>query len=229
MFSLFQINRRSPGAGAWRVLFWWIIMIMILRIFFVLFYRLRRHGTEHVPRTGPILVVANHQSNFDPPIVGIVVMDRPVAGIARATLFNSKLIAAYIRGFGAISLKRGESDSVAIRKAIKELHAGRCVMIFPEGTRSIDGKIGKFQRGFWLIMKRSKALVLPVGIDGAFDAYPIGSRPKLRGHIEVIAGKPIQAETLLELGEVRGTEFIKNCVEELHQQCKVNITRRSKN
>lgn len=187
------------------------------------------HGTENVPRTGSVLLVANHQSNFDPALVGVLARDRPFTGIARDTLFKSKLLAAYMRGYGAISIKRGESDTTAIRKAIKELAAGRCVMMFPEGTRSIDGKLGEFQRGFWLLMKKSNTVVLPVGIDGSFDAYPIGSKPKLRGYIEVIAGEPLEASELLKLGEAKGTELVKNKIEALRQQCRVHINKRSKN
>ena len=229
MFTCLQIKRRAPGSSAWRVIFWWVFMIFILRALLALLYRLRMHGSENVPRTGSRLIVANHQSNFDPAVVGVLVRDRPFLGIARDTLFNSKLLAAYIQGFGAISIKRGESDTVAIRKAIAELAAGRCVMMFPEGTRSIDGKIGEFQRGFWLLMKKSNAVVLPVGIDGAFDAYPIGSKPKLRGYIEVIAGEPLEANELLTLGEADGTELVKNRIEALRQQCRNHINKRSKN
>jgi len=229
MFTCMQIKRRAPGSSAWRVLFWWVFMIFILRVLFSLFYRMKVHGRVNVPRTGSILFVANHQSNFDPAAVGVLAKDRPFMGIARDTLFKSKLLAAYIRGFGAISIKRGESDMVAIRKSIAELAAGRCVMMFPEGTRSLDGKIGDFQRGFWLLMKKSNTVVLPVGIDGAFDIYPIGSKPKLRGYIEVIAGKPIKAKELLELGEEEGTTLVKNRIEALRQQCREHINKRSKN
>ena len=80
-----------------------------------------------------------------------------------------------------------------------------------------------------LLMKKSKATVLPIGIDGAFDAYPIGSKPKLRGYIEVIAGEPLEANELLTLGEADGTELVKNRVEALRQQCRNHINKRSKN
>jgi len=229
MFSFLQIKRRAPGKGLWLVLFWWGFMLWLLRVLFFTLYRVRYQGRANVPRTGSLLFVANHQSNFDPAIVGILVRDRPFKGIARETLFRSKLFSAYLRGFGAISIKRGESDSVAIRQAIIELSGGGCVMMFPEGTRTKDGNIGKFKRGFWLLMKKSNAKVLPIGLDGAFDVYPIGGKLKLSGHIEVAAGEPIQAELLLELGEEEGTTLVRNRIEELQKQCKANISKRSKN
>ncbi len=199
-----------------------------MKISFRIIYGLRCSGREFVPRTGPIIFVANHQSNFDPPIIGAVISDRPSKGIARSTLLESKLLGSYISAFGVISIKRGESDLVAIKKALQELAAGRCVMIFPEGTRTQTGEMGEFQRGFWLLLKKSKAMVLPVGIDGAFDAYPMGSKPKLRGCIEAMAGEAMSAESLLEMGEQVGTAFVRSKIELLMLQCKENIKKRSK-
>jgi 1-acyl-sn-glycerol-3-phosphate acyltransferase len=219
MFSLFQINRRAKGLSIWHVLFWWTIVIWFLRVCLFILYRYRSHGKHYVPRSGPILFVANHQSNFDPAIVGVLVHDRPFKGIAKEELFHSKLLARFMNSFGAISVKRGESDTSAIRQALKELDAGRCVMMFPEGTRTTDGTVGPFQRGFWLLLKKSKATIVPVGFDGAFDAYPMGSKPKLHGRIEVAAGKPLKAEDLLQLGEEEGTAIVRDAIITLQQQC----------
>ncbi len=183
---------------------------------------------EHVPRTGPIIFVANHQSNFDPPIVGSLVCDRPFLGMARKGLFSSKLLSLFLHQFGAIEIKRGESDIKAIRLAVDELSAGRCVLLFPEGTRTHDGTIQEFKRGFWLLLKKSKATVVPIGIEGAFDAWKIGSKPKLRGYIEVIAGPPMGASELLAMGEEDGTAFVRSTIEQLRQRCQSNIDLRSK-
>jgi len=228
MFSSLQLKRRAPGLSAWHVLFWWTFMIWVMRILLRIFYRYKCTGRDLVPRTGPLLIVANHQSNFDPPIVGTVMCDRPSSGIARDTLLDSKLLGAYISGFGVIAIRRGESDMPAIRKALHELSEGRCVMIFPEGTRSEDGEMGKFQRGFWLLLKKSRAKVLPIGIDGSFDVFPIGSKPKLRGYIEAAAGEPLCAEELIAMGEVEGTAFVRSKVKSLMLQCRENIKLRSK-
>jgi 1-acyl-sn-glycerol-3-phosphate acyltransferase len=228
MFSYLQIHRRAPGLSAWRTLFLWTFIICILRLLLRIFYRYKCYGREHVPRTGPILFIANHQSNFDPAIIGVLVSDRPFKGIAKEELFNSKLLTAYMRGFGVISIKRGESDVSAVRSALEELALGRCVMMFPEGTRTKDGEIGKFQRGFWLLVKKSKATIVPIGFDGAFDAYPIGSKPKLRGTIHAVAGTPIASEDVLSMGEEDGTEHVRSIIEGLMLQCRESISQSSK-
>ncbi len=228
MLSFFQSKRRAPNLSALHVIFWWGVVIWLIRALLCIFYRCRCHNRKKVPRTGPILFVANHQSNFDPAIVGILVNDRPFHGIARDTLFDSKFLSAFMNGFGVISIKRGESDMVAIRKAMTELSAGRCILMFPEGTRTLDGEVGQFQRGFWLLMKKSKAVVMPVGFDGAFDAYPTGSKPKLRGYIEVSAGDPIEADVLLEMGEEDGTNYVRDQITSLMLECRENIKQRSK-
>lgn len=228
MNSSLQIDRRAHGSGIWRVLFWWTIVLMLIRLCLMLLYRFRRHGLDHVPRTGPVIFLANHQSNFDPAIVGSVVGDRPFLGIARAGLFSSKLLSIFLHQFGAIEIKRGESDIKAIRSAIDELNAGRCVLLFPEGTRSPDGKIGVFKRGCWLLIKKSKAPVVPVGIEGAYDAWKIGCKPKFRGYIEAEAGPPIESDALSAMGEEAGLEFIRSTIDELRSQCKKRIDLRSK-
>ncbi len=228
MCSFLQINRRAEGAGLWRIVVWWTFIIFLMRCCFVLLYRFRRSGMEYVPRTGPIIFVANHQSNFDPPIVGTVVCDRPFLGIARKGLFSSKLLSLFLHQFGAIEIKRGESDIKAIRLAVNELSAGRCVLLFPEGSRSPDGNMHEFKRGFWLLLRKSKAIVLPIGIEGAYDVWKIGSKPKLRGYIEAIAGPPIAASDLLAMGEEKGTAYVRSTIEKLCQQCQLNIDQRSK-
>ena len=228
MCSFLQIDRRAEGSSLWRIVFWWTFIIFLMRCCLVLLYRFRRSGMEHVPRTGPVIFVANHQSNFDPAIIGSVVGDRPFLGIARKGLFSSKLLSFFLHQFGAIEIKRGESDIKAVRLAVNELSAGRCVLLFPEGSRTPDGNMHEFKRGFWLLLKKSKAVVLPIGIEGAYDAWKIGSKPKLRGYIEAIAGPPVEASKLLAMGEEEGTAHVRSMIKKLCQQCRLNIDQRSK-
>ncbi|MDP7008427.1 MAG: lysophospholipid acyltransferase family protein [Phycisphaerales bacterium] len=228
MIRAFEVQRRAKGSTAWRVLFWWSIVVPILGVILRIVYRHRGHGGHFVPKHGPVLIVSNHQSHFDPPLVGVVVTDRPFKSIARDTLFSSKILSFLMRRFGVIAIRRGDSDTKAMRAAIEELHAGGSVMLFPEGTRTKDGQIGTFHRGVWMLIKRGNAQVLPFAIEGAYEVWPAGSNPKFRGWIESAAGEPIPSKDLVDMGEEKGLAFLKSKIESLRLMCRENIDRRSK-
>ncbi len=196
-----QTRRRTPGWPPLTMLLWWNVVRGFLWFSFKMLYRFRTEGAEHVPATGPIIYVSNHQSHLDPIIVGIVVGDRPFSGMARSTLFKNPLLASIMRGIGVISLDQSKGDSGAMKAALAELEAGRCVLIFPEGTRTRDGAIGEFKAGVALIIRRSGAPVVPVAMEGAFDIWRIGTpRPKLSGRLAVRAALPISADDLMRDG-----------------------------
>lgn len=226
MRNIFAVRRRGSGASAWNVLFWWTLTLWLLRFWMRLCYKNRRFGMEHIPSSGPFIIAANHQSNFDPVIVGTVTHDRVYHSIARATLFNSTILAWLMERYGVIAIRRGESDTKAIRRAIEVIKQGQGVMIFPEGTRTADGNIGEFQRGLWLLIKKCKVPVVPVGFDGAYDAWKIGTKPKSFGMIEVRAGNAFDGEALVEMGEEEGMRAIRESIVQLHEQCQASIKKR---
>ncbi len=160
-------------------------------------YRYHWRGARNMPASGPVLVVANHQSYLDPPIVGVA-MPRRMMYVARMGLFNHPLFAAAIRSFGAVPIKEEGGDTAAMKAVLGALKKDRPVLIFPEGSRSDDGTVGEFKRGVAVIVKRAKCPVLPVGIEGAHDAWPRGSGPKLIGkRVACVVGKPMASESLL--------------------------------
>lgn len=223
-----QVSRRVPGRPALRVLFWWTIVRGLVYLFLKLAYRIRCIGHEHVPTTGPIIYIANHQSHYDPCIVGVLTTDRPFSGIARHTLFKNKMFAWVMHGIGAIEIEQGKGDSGAMKAALGELEAGRCVMIYPEGTRTRDGALGEFKRGVILLIKKSGATVVPVAIEGAFDIWPIGSKyPKLRGRIAVMAAPALSAEDLLKHGADEGLDRLKRTIEAMRMELREMLRRES--
>ncbi|MCH8344793.1 MAG: 1-acyl-sn-glycerol-3-phosphate acyltransferase [Planctomycetes bacterium] len=196
--SIFDVRRRAPTRSAFAVLFWWTAVANLVRGAFWLVYRLRCAGRAHVPRRGPIVYVANHQSHYDPAIVGCLVGDRPLVSLARASLYAVRPLAWVIRQIGAIPVRLGRADPAAMRAAIAELQAGGCVLIFAEGSRTRDGALGPFKPGVLTILKRANASVVPIAIEGAFDVWPIGQKyPKLRGRIRVKAAPAIPGDELL--------------------------------
>jgi 1-acyl-sn-glycerol-3-phosphate acyltransferase len=134
-------------------------------------FRFEYSGGEHVPATGPLLVVSNHQSHLDPVLLGIA-SPRQVGALARASLFVWPF-SWLIRSFGAVPVERG-SATAGIRAILGMLKAGEPMIVFPEGTRTRDGKLQPLQNGFCAIARRSGAAIAPVTIDGAFAAFPRG-------------------------------------------------------
>ena len=223
-----QARRRAPGRNPWLLYATWDFGYCILMAFFGLLYRYRRSGMHRIPREGPLIFVANHQSHFDPPMVGMVGVDRPHRSFARSTLLEFKPLAGLMWLFGAIPLRQGESDTAAFKLALKELEAGRSVLIFPEGTRTPDGTTRPFKRGTALLIKRSGATVQPVAVEGAHDVWKIGTTwPKLSGWIALMAGEPIGAAELMKLGPDDALEKLRRQIEEMRLQLRAELRQRT--
>jgi 1-acyl-sn-glycerol-3-phosphate acyltransferase len=223
-----QTSRRTPGWPVVPMLFWWNLVRGGLRFWMTMAYRFRAEGAEQVPPTGPVIYVANHQSHLDPIIVGIVVGDRPFSGMARSTLFENRLLASIMRGIGVISLDQSKGDAGAMRAALGELAAGRCVLIFPEGTRTRDGAMHEFKPGAALIIRRSGAPVVPVAIEGAFDVWRIGtSLPRLSGRIAVRAGPALAAEELMRDGTAKALTRMHGLIESMRLELRSRMRRES--
>lgn len=169
----------------------------LLACAFTLLYRYRTSGEEHVPATGAALIVANHGSFLDPPLVGAVVRRRPVHFVARASLFKWPL-GPIIRALNAIPLEDNAGDLRAIRRVIDHLKQGEVVLIFPEGARTHDGRLQPFRDGVRLITRKAGCPVIPAAVEGAFETWPRSrSLPRLFGcRVSVRYGKAIPADEL---------------------------------
>lgn len=143
----------------------------LFRTYFSLYHRWKVEGQEKVPLKGPVILASNHTSFLDPPLIGAAV-NRPVWFIAKAELFHPAPLGWLLRKLGAYPVRRGEGDRALLRWALETLDAGEALVIFPEGTRSPDGRLQAPQPGIGLITLKSKAPVVPVGIIGAYEAMP---------------------------------------------------------
>ncbi len=193
---------------------------MLCFLFLVPFYRYRMFGVRNIPLTGPVLLVSNHQSYLDPAIVGLGCSRRQFAALARSTLFDNPVFAWIIKMLNAIPVTQGESDVSAMRKCIAELNKGQALLIFPEGARTLTGEVEPFETGTMLIIKRAKPTILPVALEGAFDVWKRGGYPKLYGRIAVQYGKPIPAETIIEMGPDKGLAYLRDEVAEMREELK---------
>ncbi len=150
--------------------FKWTVIAPVLHTYF----RGKIYGAENVPQTGPVIIVSNHASYFDPPIVSSCVC-RPVAYMAKEELFNVPVLAQAIKLYGAYPVSRGSADRNAIRSALEYLENGWAVGVFLEGTRTTDGRIANPKRGAALLAAKAKAPFLPVCLWGSEQILQPGS------------------------------------------------------
>lgn len=130
----------------------------------------RAWGRHRLPPSGPMLLVSNHVSHIDPPLVGMCV-GRPCTYLARHDLFKVPGLAWLIRKLGAVPIDR-ESGKDGLTAVLKLLQEGRRVVMFPEGTRSLDGELQPLKPGVALLVKKARCPVVPVGIAGAYESWP---------------------------------------------------------
>ena len=173
---------------------------IVCRIIAVLLFRIRCRGRHHLPRTGPVLVCANHQSYFDPVIVGLT-FNRRLNYLARESLFRFKPFHWLIESLGAIPINRDGSGLSGLKECLRRIKEGEMVLIFPEGTRTRDGTVGSLQPGFVMLARRGGVALLPVGIDGAYQAWPRDAPlPKLSA-VGVCVGEPLYAAEVAGLDD----------------------------
>jgi 1-acyl-sn-glycerol-3-phosphate acyltransferase len=157
-----------------------------------LLWRVKARGREHVPRSGAVLLVANHSSVADPPLVGAV-CPRPVSFLAKAELFEIPLFGGLIRRLNAHPVRREGADLGAMRTALRVLERGGTLLVFPEGTRGQEGVLRPGKPGAGMLAVLSGAPVVPVYVSGSGRAWPRGRRlPRPGGKITVAFGPPVR-------------------------------------
>ena len=159
-----------------RFLFW---------LMFITIYRLKVEGLENVPETGGAIIAPNHMSLFDPPLAGAALLSkRPLNFMAKKELFDIPILGFLIKRTNAFPVKRGMQDMAAMRNAFKLLEDGCLLLMFPEGTRSKDGNLGKARAGAGMVACHSQVPLIPVKIENT------GKMLKFK-KIKVKFGKPI--------------------------------------
>jgi len=163
---------------------------VFLRVLFRLYNRWEVTGRERVPPSGGVLLVANHTSYADPPIVGAACL-RPVNFMAKAELFRIPVLAGFIRRTHAFPVRRGSADRAALRQAVRLLRAGKVLLVFPEGKRSSDGRLAELETGAAFIALSGQAQVVPMAIVGADGVLPRGRPILLPAKLRVHFGPPL--------------------------------------
>ena len=179
-------------------------------------YRLRAYGQWNVPAQGPVLLLCNHQSYLDLLALGSALPHRHFHPMARRTLFRNRWFGGLIRGLNAFEVDQERGDIRAIRRAIELLKAGYVVLLFPEGSRTPDGAVHRLQEGVMVLIRRVRPTIVPVAVEGAYDAWPIWrKRPRIGGPIATAFGAPIASETLLDMETSEAMEHLGRTIDDL--------------
>lgn len=157
------------------------------------YFRLQRTGGHHIPTTGPVIVASNHRSFLDPFVIGLVT-PRPLYYVAKRELFRHPVAAWLLSALGAFPVQRGIGDPDMLATAKALLERGDCVLIFPEGTRTRPGPLGRPKRGIGHLALETGAPVVPLAVRGTED---VRRGWRIRPHrVTIRVGRPLAFPTV---------------------------------
>ena len=162
----------------------------IFRVAFKTCFRWRVYHPERVPDKGSVILAANHASFMDPPVVGSAAT-RGIHYLARESLFRWPGIGALLRSVNAVPVDRDAGGASGLRVILDRLNRGEAIVLFPEGTRTYDGKLRAAQGGIGLVVVKSGVPVVPVRVFGTFEAWSRNMRLPKCSPIAVKFGKPV--------------------------------------
>ena len=182
-----RLLARAQGRGVNPLVYW--VARAVLQPFFLVYFRMKRIGMEHIPKDGALIIAANHRSFMDPWVIGMM-LRRPIYYVAKAELFRYRAIAWLLSSLGAFPVDRGNGDRDAMDAARRILERGDVVVIFPEGTRTRPGALAAPKRGVGRLALETGAPIIPVALIGT-EAVRRGWR--IRPHkVRIRAGRPLR-------------------------------------
>ncbi len=179
---------------------WYGFLQVSCRLLTLAACRIRVVGRQHVPREQGGLLLSNHQSHLDPVLLGLA-CDRRLNYLARESLFRFTPFRWLIQSLDAIPIDREGVGLSGLKETLRRLKQAELVLIFPEGTRTRDGQISPLKPGFCALARRGRAPLVPVGIEGAFEAFPRGAPFPLPARLAVVFGEPLTQEDVAGLSD----------------------------
>jgi 1-acyl-sn-glycerol-3-phosphate acyltransferase len=186
-------------------------------------FRLRVSGREHVPATGPAILVSNHVSVLDPPFIGGAA-PRELYFLAKEELFAVPLFGRFIHALNARPVRRDGADGRALKSALKLLGENRAILLFPEGTRGVEGRLGEGKPGAGMLAVLSGAPVVPVCVSGTARALPPGRALPRLARVSVAFGPPLVFKAV---GDERRKERYREATEEMMRAIAQLMARRN--
>lgn len=189
------------GAGIDKIPFLYRFCRFFIMLWLKTWLRYEAHGGDNVPPGGGCIVASNHASFLDPVVVGCGMMHRHVRFMARDTLFNNRLSMWWADGVGVVRIDRTRGDVAALKSALAVLKQGGQVCVFPEGTRTPDGRLQQPKGGIGFLMAKAGVPVVPAYVDGTFAAFPKGAHGVKLRKVRVFYGGPILPSELQRFGK----------------------------
>ena len=183
----------------------WVFLFsrFLFRLGLKIWNRFQAFGSENMPAQGGVIIASNHASFMDPPIVSCGLMHRYVRFMARDTLFKNRVGKWWAENIGVVSIDRNRGDVAAFKAALAILKAGGALCLFPEGTRTLDGNLQKPKAGIGFLIIKAGVPVLPVYVEGSFNALHKGAKWIKPAKIKVYYGASISPAEFKQLGSCR--------------------------
>lgn len=174
---------------SWIARAWYEVVRLTTFVLFTATGGFRAGGRHHIPRSGGALLVSNHQSHLDSFVLGIPI-PRPLEFVARSTLFIP-IVGPFIRSLGGFPIQREGMGASGVKETLRRLRNGGIVLLFPEGTRSHDGRLGELKPGIAALAQKARVPVVPAAIAGTFEALPRSRALPVPHPIFIQFGPPI--------------------------------------
>lgn len=187
-------------------------------VFLKIFHRLKVQGKENVPGHEPLIVVSNHASYYDPPVLLTSVYPREIRFMAKVELFKNPITGFFLKKHGAFPVNREKADRKSLQKALELLRQNQVVGIFPEGTRVKSKEERQVFRGAAYLAFKAKVPILPVGIDGTQLIMKKGTLLPRLAKVKLNIGKPMYMQGSKE-GDLAA--FSDKIIEEIDKLAKI--------
>src|ERR1700722_550328 len=194
------------------------------RVLYATYFRRKIFHAERVPLKGPVILASNHASFLDPPLVGSS-LNREINYLARKSLFRYPGIGWILSTVNAVPVDRGGGGAAGLRAILDRLNAGGAIILFPEGTRTTDGKLQPARSGIGLTVIKSDAVVIPVRTFGTFECYNRKLKFHMPKRLAVKYGEPMRFEKLRAEAKVCSKARLKEIYQEVSDEIMAAIAK----
>jgi 1-acyl-sn-glycerol-3-phosphate acyltransferase len=204
---------------------WYCLWRAACRMLCRVFFEPKVFNLNSIPEKGGFLLLSNHQSFLDP-MLSANALKRQCCFAARDNLFEIPIFGRLVRSFNAIPIRRGQADLTAMRMFLEKLRDGYGLVLYPEATRTRDGKIAEIKPGLSLLARKANVPIVPSVIDGAYEAWPRHKKLFSSGKVYVTYGKPIPPAKVAELGDREFAKYLTKILRDMQAELRLRVGRK---